>query len=302
MATVLVVDDSATDRRLAAALLKKLPDVTVYEAADGREAMQALERHLPEVVVTDIQMPRMNGIELVAYVKEHYPLIPIVLMTSHGSEEMAVEALQKGASSYVPKRALASDLVETIDRVLSASQEVRGRTRLASRLIHSENSFVIENDLDLICAVTAHLREEALRLRLCSRAECLRLGVAIEEALLNAYYHGNLEISSALREHDHRAYHDLAARRVRESPYQERRIHVTARITPVQAIYSIRDEGLGFDPSKLPDPTDIANLERPCGRGLLLMRTFMDNVIYNDRGNEVTLFKLRQTASEPVED
>jgi anti-sigma regulatory factor (Ser/Thr protein kinase) len=73
------------------------------------------------------------------------------------------------------------------------------------------------------------------------------------------------------------------------------------RITPTQAIYTIRDDGPGFDPSSLPDPTDPANLDRPCGRGLLLMRTFMDNVIYNDRGNEVTLFKERETEPDEIE-
>jgi anti-sigma regulatory factor (Ser/Thr protein kinase) len=61
--------------------------------------------------------------------------------------------------------------------------------------------------------------------------------------------------------------------------------------------YVIRDEGPGFDPTKLPDPTDPVNLERPCGRGLLLMRTFMDAVKYNKTGNQVTMSK---RVAEPV--
>ena len=73
------------------------------------------------------------------------------------------------------------------------------------------------------------------------------------------------------------------------------------KITPTQAMYSVRDEGHGFDPGSLPDPTDPANLDRPCGRGMLLMRTFMDNVIYNDKGNEVTLFKEREAEEEEME-
>ncbi|MGQ0633885.1 MAG: response regulator [Planctomycetaceae bacterium] len=301
MPAILVVDDSATDRRLATGLLQKVPEFTVYQAADGREALKALELHLPDLVLTDLQMPHMNGLELVSQVKEQYPLVPIVLMTSQGSEEIAVQALQRGAASYVPKRILASELVEMIDRVLSASQEVRGRARLVGRLTHCDYAFVIENDLELIGAVTAYLREEALRLRVCPRPECLRLGVAVEEALLNAYYHGNLEISSELREQDHKAYHDLATRRRHEAPFRNRRITVAVKISPTQAKYSIGDDGRGFDPSSLPDPTDPANLERPCGRGLLLMRTFMDDVIYNARGNEVTLLKNREAPSDVEE-
>ena len=54
------------------------------------------------------------------------------------------------------------------------------------------------------------------------------------------------------------------------------------------------DEGQGFDPTKLPDPTDPANLEMASGRGILLMRTFMDEIKYNDKGNIVTLIKRRK--------
>ena len=124
------------------------------------------------------------------------------------------------------------------------------------------------------------------------------MGVALEEALLNAFYHGNLEISSELREQDHRAYNDLAEQRCREAPFKDRRLYVSMKVTSTQAVYTVRDEGPGFDPSTLPDPTAAANLDRPCGRGLLLMRTFMDNVIYNDKGNEVTLFKERDDLSD----
>src|SRR5262245_3292604 len=141
MPSVLVVDDSAMDRHLAAGLLRKSPDFTVFEAVDGRDALAQLELHVPDLVVTDMMMPNMNGLELVAEVKEQYPLIPIILMTSQGSEEIAVQALQKGASSYVPKRVLAADLLETADRVLSASHEVGGRTRMLSRMFLGSTVF-----------------------------------------------------------------------------------------------------------------------------------------------------------------
>ena len=301
MPSVLVVDDSPLDRHLAVSLLKRAPDYTVFEAVDGQDALAKIELHLPDLVVTDMMMPKLNGLELVAAVKDEYPLLPIILMTSMGSEKIAVQALQKGASSYVPKRSLASELLEIVDRVLTSTQEVRGRSRLLTRLTRYEYSFTLENQLDLVCAISSFLREEAIRLRLCPRSECLRLGVAVEEALLNSYYHGNLEISSKLREEDHRLYHETAEKRSQESPYRERRIYVSVKTTPTQAIYSVRDEGPGFDPSSLPDPTDPANLDRPCGRGMLLMRTFMDNVIYNDKGNEVTLFKNREEEVEEEE-
>src|SRR5579862_7343865 len=111
MPSVLVVDDSPLDRHLAVALLKRSPDYTVIEAADGQEALAQIELHLPDLVVTDMMMPRMNGLDLVSAIKDEYPLLPVILMTSMGSEEIAVQALQKGASSYVPKRSLTSELL-----------------------------------------------------------------------------------------------------------------------------------------------------------------------------------------------
>jgi anti-sigma regulatory factor (Ser/Thr protein kinase) len=61
-----------------------------------------------------------------------------------------------------------------------------------------------------------------------------------------------------------------------------------------EALYVVRDEGPGFDPSILPDPTDPANLEKVSGRGLLLIRTFMDEIHHDDHGREITMVKRRE--------
>src|SRR5439155_15026506 len=112
MATVLVVDDSALDRYLAGALLEEHAGMSVVYAEDGRQALAIIQQSAPDAVLTDMQMPEMNGLELVEAVRRDFPAIPVILMTAHGSEEIAVEALQKGASSYVPKRTPARDLAE----------------------------------------------------------------------------------------------------------------------------------------------------------------------------------------------
>ena len=70
-----------------------------------------------------------------------------------------------------------------------------------------------------------------------------------------------------------------------------------ARITRYEAAFAIRDEGAGFDPDALPDPTDPANIEKTSGRGIFLMRAFMDEVLYNDVGNAVVLVKRRPSAN-----
>ena len=118
--------------------------------------------------------------------------------------------------------------------------------------------------------------------------------------LNNAIYHGNWELNSELRENP-QVYRETIADRRTRAPYCDRAVYVDAHFTRLDASFTIRDEGPGFDPSTLPDPTDPANLERISGRGVMLMRTFMDNVEYNHSGNAVTLVKrLNGTPQEPV--
>src|SRR5882762_2619217 len=102
MSRVLVVEDSKTQ----AQQIKLLLEDASYEveiAQHGLEAMAALRRAVPDIVLTDLEMPQMNGLELVEAVRRDFAWVPVVLMTAHGSEEIAALALRKGAASYVPK-------------------------------------------------------------------------------------------------------------------------------------------------------------------------------------------------------
>jgi serine/threonine-protein kinase RsbW len=74
---------------------------------------------------------------------------------------------------------------------------------------------------------------------------------------------------------------------------RSKKVHVNYQITAERFDIDITDEGPGFDPQDVPDPTAVENLERPSGRGLMLMRHYMNEVNYNDRGNSVRMCKLR---------
>jgi anti-sigma regulatory factor (Ser/Thr protein kinase) len=119
----------------------------------------------------------------------------------------------------------------------------------------------------------------------------MRICLALEEALANALYHGNLEINNDELDTEQVCRHDLAEQRRQQPPFCDRRIRVHATIGRQAAAFVIRDDGRGFDPNRLPDPTDERNLERICGRGVFLMRSLMDEVRFNEIGNEVTLVR-----------
>lgn len=291
MPTLLVVEDSLVDRRLVEGLLAKGPNLTLVFAAHGQEALERIEQQPLDLVLTDLIMPEMDGLELVTTVRSRYPAVPVILMTSMGNEELAVEALRRGAASYVPKRRLARDLLTTVETVLAAAARERMHGRLLGCLARSEYAFVLENDSALFHPLIEFLQDVVARMGLGDEADQTRLGVAMEEALANALYHGNLEVSSQLREENDAAYHVLVEQRRQQAPYRDRHIQVEVSLTRQKAVFTIRDEGRGFDPTSLPDPTDPSNLEKVSGRGVLLMRSFMDDISYNTLGNEVTMTK-----------
>jgi CheY-like chemotaxis protein len=301
VATVLIVDDYVVERRVAGSIVEKIAGLKAIYAGDGKEALEVIIREKPSVVLTDLQMPGMDGLELVQNIREKFPRLPVILMTAHGSEDVAIQALRVGATNYVPKKTLARELPDTLRQVLDFSAVSRHRQRVLGSLVRRESAFTLENDPELLSPLIQVLQEDLEGMSIGDATTRMRVGVALQEALANALYHGNLEVSSDLRQDDERVFYDTARRRRTEEPYSERRIHLNARLDRDEATYIIEDEGPGFDVSTLDRPIDPEDLMRIGGRGMLLIRTFMDEIRHNDRGNRITLVK-RNTArgSEPI--
>src|SRR5262245_29632367 len=148
------------------------------------------------------------------------------------------------------------------------------------------------NDPQLVASIIAQLHDDVVAVGVCDHRAAGHVSIALEEAILNAIYHGNLEISSELKENGDEPFLALARERQTLAPYCSRLVRLVSRVTPRWATFVIADEGRGFNVANLPDPTDPENLLRPSGRGVLLMRAFMDDVRYNTTGNRVTMVKL----------
>jgi len=293
MPRVLIVDDSSGDRLLASEILAADPSVETQAVESGSEALDRIAAARPDLVLTDLVMPGLDGLELVATIREEFSSVPVVLMTSKGNEEIAVQALRVGAASYVPKRLLAASLLPTVLEILSLADRRRAAERVFETLTRSEFVFCLGNLDEYVLPLARHLQEATARIGLCDEVEARQVGVAIAEALSNAIEHGNLEVSGALR--GDLAAHGALMRERRESvPWRDRRVHVEARLSREAATFTIRDEGSGFDPATLPNPRDPENMERVHGRGVLLMRSFMDEVTWNETGNAVTMVKRRE--------
>lgn len=112
---VLLADDHAIVREGVKMILAKEPDFEVVgEAQDGRQALELVERMKPNVVVMDISMPGMGGIEATQQVKDRYAGVNVIGLTMHEDESYVFKLLRAGASGYVLKRAAAQDLVQAV--------------------------------------------------------------------------------------------------------------------------------------------------------------------------------------------
>ena len=299
MPKVLVVDDSKVDRRLVCEFLRKESQWTVEDAANGVEALARMKDSAPDLVLTDLNMPEMDGLELVNALREHHPGVPVILVTAYGSETLATEALRRGASSYVPKSQLTDKLLDTMEEVLALARADRTYERLIGCLTRTEFTFRLENDPALIDPLVDLVQQMVAGMDLADFTGRLRIGVALKEALLNALFHGSLEITpDEMQQVQHKLLSDeelsLVEQRRNESPHRDRKIYVDVRISKEEARFAVRDEGPGFDVSGVPDPEAPGALEAEKGRGLSLMRTFMDEVTFNEPGNEVTMVKRRE--------
>ncbi len=301
MTTVLVVDDSTVDRAFVGDLLKGKCQWAVENAANGVEALDRMKDLKPDVVVTDLQMPQMDGLELVTAIRRQHPGVPVILMTAFGSETLAVEALEKGAASYVPKSQLADKLLNTVEKALALARLDRNYEQLVGCVTSAEFTLCLKNDAALIDPLVELVEQMIVGMKFCDDTERLQIGMALKEALTNALFHGSLELSvEQMREALDRLRRGEVVSVVKdprcESPYRDRRIFVRARLSPEEVRFVVRDEGPGFDVAAVPASKDPEALEPGRGRGLTIMRNLMDEVTFNETGNEVTMVKRRKAA------
>lgn len=246
-----------------------------------------------DVILIDLANPHVDGVELVGSLTARHPHVPVVLMSAPYAVSVALEAVRKGAVNHFPRDLLDTEPAAVLNALRAAAEGHHGRALAAARLDHQAFAFTLANDPAEVPAVVARLADAAVEVGLCDRPTARRLAVSVEEALLNAIIHGNLEVSSDLRQADDGAYDRRIAERQAQSPYAERRVRLTGRLSRSEGVFVVQDEGPGFDVSQVPDPTDPENLFRVGGRGLLLMRSFMTAVQFDDRGSRVTLVKRR---------
>lgn len=292
--TVLLVDDEPVVREELGGFLED-EGFLVITAGDGEEGLAVFRKHRPDLVITDAKMPRREGLDLARAILAEDPNVPITMITGHGSEAMAISALRLGITDFIKKPVQIADLMTALDRMKSAARTALERTDVgvalppSVRLLRRTHRYEVGNDVTEIPSFVKVLVNDMAAGLDNRRRDGLQL--ALREVLLNAVEHGNLEVSyeEKTQATEMGTLDELLSERVRDSRLIGRKVVVEATRTEDEIQVEVADQGEGFDWRGIPDPTDPANLLLGHGRGVLLAHLSVDEMGFNETGNQVTL-------------
>ena len=299
MPMILLADDSELHRNFILEVLKKEPLDWLIETVSSAEEAIALMRHMAfDVIITDVVMSGMSGLELVNQVHRQPKRVPIIVISGEDDPTAAIEALKRGAASYVAKKDISARLGETVRQVLDASRLEQNYQNLIGCAEEMRFKFNLKNDPDLVQPLVGLVQRMSDGMNLLSSTSRTRIGVAIDEALVNAICHGNLELSEEEMREVHGHLHSgtpsnaIESRRTK-SPYCERQVHVSLGISLEGIKVVVRDDGRGFSRDAISSSNEH--------RGITLIQNLVDKASYNDAGNEITLVKFRDQKTQSTQ-
>jgi DNA-binding NtrC family response regulator len=125
---ILVIDDDESVRNITAMVLIKMGNFAVLKAPGGREALEILHKEHVDLILTDMMMPGMNGLQTIEAVQQVWPEIPFIIMTAWSTNGLVKQALEKGATCCLDKPFDVNHLVSTVNQVVSSKESSLGKT------------------------------------------------------------------------------------------------------------------------------------------------------------------------------
>ncbi len=299
---ILIVEDIKDNRFYLKTILEEQGHY-VWEAENGKVAFDMYQDFLTsekstscDLVMTDIGMPEMDGLELLSVLKKKDPELPVIIISAYREINQVIEALRLGACDYVTKPYEEQDIIESLKKVSHLIEMQVARHPCIAYLTKENRQFILKSDPKLIDLMAHFLSRDLRAFGLASKTHTMQ--VTLIEALSNAILHGNLEVPSRLKETDTfeccQLFDQEVAEKLSQKPYNSRTVTVDYALDEEKISYVIRDEGPGFNYKNLPDPFDPDNFMKPSGRGIFMIRSFCDEVRWNEQGNEITMVKYRK--------
>jgi serine/threonine-protein kinase RsbW len=260
---ILIVD---TNEELRTLLSRVLADFghEVVATGDREEALAREDLEDFDLVISDLTDDAESGVQIVSEIKRKSLLVPVVVSSDETQHQGIIKAFKLGASNYVRRPYDRDELRDIVERTLSYKLRFVEDVKVLP-FVREKVEFELPSDISLMNGVLHYLHERVVQLGIIN-PERSNLFIALDEAFANAVKHGNKgDVSKIVR--------------------------ITADLSAREARFTIEDEGEGFRVTEIPDPRDPANLFKASGRGVLLIYNIMDEVMYNDRGNRLTMIK-----------
>jgi anti-sigma regulatory factor (Ser/Thr protein kinase)/ActR/RegA family two-component response regulator len=260
---ILIVDN---DDELRSTLEQVLCDLghTVVATGDREAALSREDLDEFDLIISDLTDDAESGVEILSELNRKRLLVPVVVSSDEAQQPGIVKAFKMGAANYLRLPYNKDELRSIVEKTLSYKLRFVDDLKVLPH-VHEKIDFELPSDLSLMNGVLHYLIERVSKLGLI-RPERSNLFVALDEAFVNAVKHGNRNDPSKM-------------------------VRITAELSAKEARFTVEDEGNGFNLQEIPDPCDPANLFKTSGRGVLLIYNIMDEVKYNERGNQLTMVK-----------
>ncbi len=288
---VLVVEDDQASSLFVRTLLE-VNGYEVFTATNGRDGLAYYHEYKPDLIISDIEMPYMSGLELLSELRKQKSNVFFIITTAFGSEEYAIEALKKGANNYL-KKPIDSKMLQSIIVKYANIIESRKLAQKAEGKVISKNVQIeFATDYSHISHIVGQLMSE-ITLNI-DNADKINIEIGLGELITNSIEHGNLGISynekaGAITQNK---LDELYKKQMQKKELANRSITVDYKQTAKFMEWIIKDEGDGFNWKALPDPTEGAKLMELSGRGIFLTSFSFDEMEYSGKGNVVRIKKI----------
>ncbi|MBN2758329.1 MAG: response regulator [Bacteroidales bacterium] len=294
---VLIVEDDFASREFLINLIT-LEGYEVYSADNGEEGIEEYQKHLPDIIISDIQMPRMDGLQMLKILRNQKSDTIFIVTTAYGSEDYAIDALRLGANNYLKKPIERKNLLSLLKKynalVDSRKLAKKAEGKTIERLIKIEFNTDIHHIPSIVNQLINEISDNI------EEIEKTNIELGLDELITNSIEHGNLEISydEKLEAADNNTLTQLYSARMKNSEFANRKIIVEYVYNKNWFEWTITDEGKGFDWKSIPDPTEGNQLMELNGRGIFITHFLFDEMEYTGKGNKVRVRKYLKSKND----
>lgn len=262
MSEILVIDDEVEICELLKISLE-MAGHRVKTCLSARDAKECLERTEYDFVIIDMIMPEVSGLEMIRYINDRYPRTLTILTTGLQTHEVIKEALKQGAYNFVNKP-FSLDEITKIINVGARARAVHTDTKSIQPYLVQQLHFVLPSRKELMEEIACMVADLAGRMGFSDKLVAMNIPLTVDELFLNAVIHGNKED-------------------------ENKTVLIKVVLDADKIAITIKDQGEGFDWRRVLARNTPADLESEGGRGVFLVKHYVDKIEYNENGNEVSV-------------